>query len=225
MLSPDAGRRAAIITAIGLALFAPIFMAVLPSAGLEQNDFSDPAKLGTFVHAHFAVFAIPYIDGLVLHVAGIVAVVAVTQHLRKRSPWIALAAIGGLGWMVLDIAQNGTGIYASHEIVRHSTADAGSQLVLVGQLTTGLRLAGHVLGGLWVLTVGVVALRHGGLSRAVGWLGAFAGALMTVNVVAPVTQMPLFVLLPLWFILVGIGLGTVDEQADEPSRELLGSLT
>ncbi len=105
---------------IGLALFLPIFMAVLPAAGLDATDVDDPLRLGSFARDHFGFFALPYVDGLALHVAGIVAVLAVAQRLGRRSPWIAVATIAGLGWMVLDIAQNGAGLYAAHEIVRHA---------------------------------------------------------------------------------------------------------
>lgn len=212
MLSTTVARRAAVVTGIGLGLFLPIFMAVLPAAGLDATDVDDPSKLAAFAHDHFGFFALPYLDGLALHVAGIVAVLAVAQRLDHRSPWIAVATIAGLGWMVLDIAQNGTGLYAAHEIVRHGTPDAGAQLVLVGRLVTGLRLAGHVLGGLWLFTVGAVALRHGGFSRVVAWFGVSGGALMTVNVIAPATQTPLFVVLPAWFVLVGVGLGRDPER-------------
>lgn len=227
MLESKANGRAAVITGVGLALFLPLFTAVLPAAGLGQDDFNDPAKLDAFVRHHWALFALPYLDGLILHVAGAVAVVAVYRRLADCSPWVLLAAIGGLAWMVLDVAQNGIGLYASQEIVHHApSAVSGSQLVLVGQLTTGLRLAGHVFGGLWVLVVSAVALRHGGLPRGLGRLGVAAGALMSLNVVVPPTQFPLFVLLPIWFVALGLHLlhtvGDTDAgvQGREPARSL-----
>ena len=82
----------------------------------------------------------------------------------------------------------------------------GPQLVLVGQMTTGVRLAGHLFGGLWVLLASAVALRHGGLPRGVARLGVGAGAIMSVNVILPPTQFPLFVLLPVWFVWLGASL-------------------
>lgn len=211
MVDSKTGARAALVTGLGLALFLPLFMAVLPAAGLEPDDATHPAVLDAFVRHHFALFALPYLDGLVLHVAGAVVVLAVHRWLSDRSPWVLVATVGGLGWMVLDIAQNGMALYGSHEIVRHAAAAVtGPQLVLVGQLTTGLRLAGHVLGGLWVLTVGVVALRTAAAPRGLAWMGVVAGALMTFNVVIPPTQYPLFVLLPTWFVWLGSHLARVD---------------
>jgi len=208
MVDNKTGGRAAVVTGLGLALFLPIFMAILPAAGLDQTDATNPAALDAFVRHHFAFFALPYLDGLVLHVAGTVAVLGVHRWLTDRSPWVLAATVGGLGWMVLDVAQNGMALYGSHEIARHaSAAVSGPQLVLVGQLTTGLRLAAHVLGGLWVLTISAVALRHTAAPRGLGWLGVVAGALMTVNVVVPPTQAPLFVLLPIWFVWLGSHLG------------------
>jgi hypothetical protein len=213
MTDSKAAARAAIITGIGLALFLPLFTLILPSAGLHQDDFTRAAKLDAFVRHHWAFFAAPYIDGLILHLAGVVAVLAVYRRLADRSSWVAVATIAGLAWMVLDIAQNGIGLYASHEIVQHVSAEAaGPQLVLVGQVATGLRLAGHVFGGLWVLVVSAVAIRQGGLSRRLGGLGAAAGLLMAFNVVVPPTQYPIFVLLPVWFLWLGFELrNPVDE--------------
>ncbi len=98
--------------------------------------------------------------------------------------------------------------------------------MLVGRLVTGLRLAGHVLGGVCGVHVGGVVLRHGGLPRAVAWLGLIGGALMTVNVIAPATQMPLFLLLPVWFVLVGVGLGrdAVNDAGAPPAADLRGAM-
>ncbi|MBI2169619.1 MAG: DUF4386 family protein [Actinobacteria bacterium] len=227
-MKPVAGGRAAVITGIGLALFLPLFTAVLPAAGLTQANLSDPTELDAFVRHHWALFTLPYLDGLILHVAGLVAVIAVYRRLADRSPWVMPATIGGLAWMVLDVAQNGTGLYASHEIVSHATsAVSGPQLVLVGHLTTGLRLAGHVFGGLWVLVIGAVALRQGGLPRGMGWLGVAAGALMSLNVAIPPTQFPLFVLLPVWFIWLGATLvrtGAATDPVQDAATEPAGSL-
>jgi hypothetical protein len=109
--------------------------------------------------------------------------------------------------MVLDVAQNGMGVYASHEIVGHAaSAVSGPQLVVVGQLTTGLRLAGHVFGGLWVVVVSAVGVRHGGLPPELSRLGVVVGALMSLNVVVGPTQYPIFVLLPIWFVWLGLHL-------------------
>lgn len=228
MIESKADGRAAIIAGIGLALFLPLFTAVLPAAGLGQDDFTNPTKLDAFVRHHWGLFALPYLDGLVLHVAGAIAVVAVYRRLADRSPWVTVATIGGLAWMALDVAQNGMGLYASHEIVGHAvSAVAGPQLVVVGQLATGLRLAGHVFGGLWILVVSAIGVRHGGLPRALGWLGVVSGALMTLNVVIPPTQFPLFVLLPIWFVWLGVHLLRTAADGDatvEGRREPVGSL-
>lgn len=218
MFTKKTEGRAALLTGIGLALFAPLFTVVLPTAGLEADDFTNSAHLDAFVRDHFPVFALPYLDGLLLHLAGLVLVLAIHQRIAHRSPWVLAATIGGVAWMVLDTAQNGTGIYAALEITRHAGPDvSGPQLVLLGQLLTGLRLAGHVFGGLWILLISAVGVRHGGLAQGVARLGLLVGGLMTLNVLAPVTQFPLFVLLPVWFIWLAVT--ALRSSEEDPSFE------
>jgi len=65
--SPDKNK----LYVTNLALFLPLFTAVLPSAGLDADGFNNPGKLDAFVRHHFAVFATPYLDGLVLHLFGL----------------------------------------------------------------------------------------------------------------------------------------------------------
>src|SRR5437870_3412317 len=117
-----AGGRAAVVAGVGVALFLPLFMIVFPVAGLHQSGFNDPVALDAFVRRHFVLFALPYVDGLMMHVAGAIAVLNVHRRLTDRSPWMVAATIGGLAWMILDTAQNGLGLYASREIVAHASS-------------------------------------------------------------------------------------------------------
>lgn len=198
--------RAAMVAGICLALFFPILMAAWPAAGVQPDQASNASAFLPFISNNRALFTVTYVNGIVMHLAGILAVLGVYRLLKDRSPWTVLATAGGLVWMVLDIAYNGWMLHAGPEIAdafRSGSSVAGSQWELVVRSAESLQFTGHLGAGLWLVTTGVVALRRGGLPRPLAIVASVAGVLIGLSFFVPEALYPCFMLLPIWFIWSG----------------------
>ena len=76
---------------------------------------------------------------------------------------------------------------------------------------------GELLGGLWVLLVSVAALRSGGLSKVLNWLGVAVGSAGVLSVVPVLKDLALgFGLLQIvWFVWLGIIMLRTSAQATD----------
>lgn len=193
---------AAVVAGGCLALFLPILMAAWPAAGVQPDQASDANAFLPFISSHRALFSVTYVNGIVMHLAGILAVLGVYRLMKDKSPWITLATAGGLVWMVFDIAYNGWTLHAGPEIAARfatSPAIAGPQWELVVRSAESLQFTGHVAAGVWLVITGVVALRHGGLPRTLAVIATVAGVLIGMSFFVPGALYPCFLLLPVWF--------------------------
>lgn len=201
--------RGSVVAGVCLALFFPILMAAWPAAGVKPDQGTNGAEMLPFITTHRALFSVTYLNGIVMHLAGILAVAGIWKLLRHRSPWVVLGTAGGLVWMAFDIAYNGlmlhTGVELGHQFASQP-AIAAEQFGLMARMAESLQFTGHLGAGLWLTIAGLVAFRHGGLPRTLAAIGVVAGVLIGLSFFVPDALYPCFLLLPVWFIWSGIAI-------------------
>ena len=143
----------------------------------------------------------------------VLAVLALALHarLRDRAPALTQVATAvGLIWAVVLVASGmifNAGMTAVVELHATNPAQAVSAWQAIEPVAQGLGgSGGELLGGLWVLLVSVAALRTGGLSRVLSWLGVAIGAAGVLSVV-PVLQDLKYgfgLLVIAWFVWLGV---------------------
>lgn len=167
-------------------------------------------------HAAFLVEnqAIMYAWNLVIYVAfGMVLVVlalALNERLKASSPaTMQVATAFGIIWAALAIASGMVANIGTDVVVGLHGKDpsqAGSVWQSLNFVVNGLGGGNEIVGGLWVLLVSWVALRAGGLPKALSYLGAVAGIAGLLTAIPALKELgSAFGLgLILWFIWLGI---------------------
>ena len=120
----------------------------------------------------------------------VLAVLALSLYARLKdgAPILAQAATAvGLIWAVVLVASGmifNAGMTAVVGLHGTSPAQAVAAWQAIEPVAQGLGgSGGELLGGLWVLLVSVAALRTGGLSKVLNWLGLAIGAAGVLSVV------------------------------------------
>lgn len=202
------GGVAALIEAAAFVVGFVLFATVL--APLADGDL-DPDQTVAFLADNVAIL---YLWNLIIYVVfGIFLVVltlALYERLKSGSPAIAqTAAAFGLIWAGLVIASGmvaNIGAAVVVDLYNEAPAQAGSVWVAIDTVRNGLGGGNEIVGGLWVLLVSWAALREGGLSRALNYLGAVIGLAGLVTVVPALEAVgAIFGLgLIVWFAWVGV---------------------
>jgi hypothetical protein len=143
----------------------------------------------------------------------VLAVLALALHARLRdgSPILTQAAtVAGLIWAIALVASGmifNAGVTAVVGLYSTSPVQAVAAWQAIEPVAQGLGgSGGELLGGLWVLLASVVALRTGGLPKALNWLGVAIGAAGILSVVPVLKDLAFgFGLLQIvWFAWLGI---------------------
>jgi hypothetical protein len=162
------------------------------------------------------------IFGVVLAVLAL----ALYPRLKDGAPTLTLVATAvGLIWAVVLVASGmifNAGMAAVVELHAASPAQAVSAWQAIEPVANGLGgSGGELLGGLWVLLVSVAALRTGGLTKGLNWLGVAIGAAGVISVVPALRDVGyVFGLLQIvWFVWLGIAMvRTTSRPAEMPRR-------
>ena len=160
------------------------------------------------------------IFGLVLAVLAL----ALYARLKDGAPILAQAATAvGLVWAVVLVASGmifNAGATAVVGLHGTSPAQAAAAWQTIEPVAQGLGgSGGELLGGLWVLLLSVAALRTGGLSKALNWLGLAVGAAGVLSVVPALNGLAYgFGLLEIvWFVGLGVVMLRTTARAADPA--------
>lgn len=184
-----AGGVAALYLALALIAAMPYFLLVVdyPSA----RTASDKVDL---ILAHFpSMYAMYLVTYVVFGIALGVLALALHDKLRADSPMIArFSAATGLLWSAALVASGMVSTYGMTTVIELAKVDRAQAVTAwraIEPVALGLGGAGgELLGGLWVLTVCWVVVRHRALPRALGWLGLLVGVVGLASVVPPLSD-------------------------------------
>jgi hypothetical protein len=204
-----AGGLAALYLAVAYLIAMPYFLLVV-----DYPSVTDPLKKVALLADHrgslYAMHLITYVVfGLVLAVLAL----ALHDRLKDRMPaTMRVATAVGLVWAVILVASGlvfNSGMGTVAELYHSHPAQAVAAWQAIEPVTEGLSgVDGEILGGLWVLLVSWVALRTGGLSKMLTWLGLGVGAVGILSVVPALKDAAIvFGLLQIvWLVGLGIAL-------------------
>jgi hypothetical protein len=205
------------VVGVGIGALVPIFLVAYPAAGLGQADAGNPAAILPVVSSNPALFAGPGILEIVVHAVGAVAVLGLWARFGSTSFLMAIATLGGLLWMAVDIVDNAVAFHvvpmlaASHAAGDPTAAAAFTQL---SSVVDAVRLAGHFTGGLWMIGVSAFAIQTRQLPRVVGWIGVVVGLVFAGNLFLPALLNVSFMTVPAWLVILGVGVARSDEATE-----------
>lgn len=203
------GAFAAFYLALAYIVAMPYFLLVV--------DYTGATTVADKVALVLANYGSMYVMYLVTYVVlGIVlGVLVISLHDRLQAGGRLLGRVTsavGLLWAFVLVASGMVFNYGMTTIVglaQTDPASAGAVWQAIEPVALGLGGAGgELLGGLWVLLVGIAALRSGVLPKAHSWLGVVIGVAGIVSVVPVLHEAAyLFGLLQIvWFAWMGVAL-------------------
>ncbi len=217
-LQQKVGGFAALYLAAAYMVAMPYFLLFVQ----YKNARDTAEKVTMLVGNHDSMRIMYLVTYVVFGIVLAVLVLALYAILKHRTPTLAQAATAiGLIWAVVLVA-SGMIFNAGMEAVVGLHATNPVQAVTIWQaiepVTDGLGgSGGELLGGLWVLLVSVAALRTGGLSKVLNWLGVAVGSAGVLSVVPVLKDLALgFGLLQIvWFVWLGIIMLRTSAQATD----------
>ena len=214
------GGLAALYLAAAFVVAMPYFLAVV-----KYPSVTDPAEKVALLASNHDSMRVMYLITYVIF--GIVlAVLALTLYprLKDGAPALTQAATAvGLIWAFVLVASGmifNAGVAAVVDLHAANPAQAVAAWQAIEPVAQGLGgSGGELLGGLWVLLVSVAALRTGGLSKALNWLGVAIGAAGVLSVVPAFNDVAYgFGLLVIgWFAWLGVVMLRTPSRAAAPA--------
>jgi len=214
------GGLAALYLAAAFVVAMPYFLAFV-----KYTSVIDPAEKVALLAGNLGSMRVMYlityvIFGIVLAVLAL----ALYARLREGAPILVQAATAvGLIWAVVLVASGmvfNAGMAAVVGLHDASPVQAVAVWQAIEPVAQGLGgSGGELLGGLWVLLVSLAALRAGGLSKVLSWLGVAIGAAGVLSVV-PVLQDLKYgfgLLLIVWFAWLGVAMLRTTSRATAPA--------
>ena len=214
------GGLAALYLAAAFVVAMPYFLAFV-----KYTSVIDPAEKVALLAGNLGSMRVMYlityvIFGIVLAVLAL----ALYARLREGAPILVQAATAvGLIWAVVLVASGmvfNAGMAAVVGLHDASPVQAVAVWQAIEPVAQGLGgSGGELLGGLWVLLVSLAALRAGGLSKVLSWLGVAIGAAGVLSVV-PVLQNLKYgfgLLLIVWFAWLGVAMLRTTSRATAPA--------
>ncbi len=159
-------------------LFVYIFV-VLPSQGLAgPTALNDPAKALPFA-ANSPILSLVNLIFVPLVIGIILVVLALYERLQAGSPGVVrIATAAGLVATALFLARAMIGFIAPPQLAQlyaHNPAEAGAAYLALSLVIGGLNNAAIFAVGSFQLLVSWAALRTGGLSKPLSYLGLLTG--------------------------------------------------
>jgi hypothetical protein len=203
------GGIAALYLAAAFVVAMPFFLVLV-----KYPDVVDPVeKVALLVRNHDSMRVMYLITYVLFGIVLAVLALALHARLRDRAPALAQAATAvGLIWAVVLVASGmifNAGMTAVVDLHGADPAQAVAAWQSIEPVAQGLGgSGGELLGGLWVLLVSVAALRTGGLSRALNWLGVAIGAAGVLSVAPALNDVAygFGLLVIVWFAWLGVAM-------------------
>jgi hypothetical protein len=177
-----------------------------------SSDLTPAQKVASFVNN----LSLWYMLNLVVYVvAGIFLVVlalALYDRLKSKSPVIMQVATAvGLIWAGVVVASGMIANIGIESVVNLNATDPTQAALVwaaVDLVRDGLGGGNEILGGVWILLVSWAALRAGGFSKALNYLGFVVGAAGILSAVPALRELAsVFGLTQIvWFIWMGIAM-------------------
>ena len=179
-----AGGAAALYISLALLAAIPYFLLVVDYPGATTGE----DKVALIVDHYPSLVAMYMASYVAFGIAVGVVALALWDRLHFSASSAARAATGvGALWSVALVASGLVFTYGMTVINELAATDRAQAVATWGAIeTVALALGGaggELLGGLWLLSVGLVILRSGVLPKALGWLGAGIGVVGLASVV------------------------------------------
>lgn len=195
-----------VILGLGIGALVPIFTVVYPAAGIAPGSASDPAIVLPVIAANPLLVTGPGALEIVVHVIGAVAMFGLWARLGPTSFLLAVATLGGLVWLSVDVINNAIMYHVVPGLAANYVGGAQAAAPAFVQLTSvveAVRLGAHVVGGLWVVGLSVFVIGTRTLPVVVGWLGIAVGAVFAANLFVPALLNISFLTIPTWLVILG----------------------
>jgi len=166
---------------------------------LGTTSVVDPVqKVANFVDNQAIFYILNLVVYVVWGIAMVVLALALYERLKDGSPaMIQTATAFGLIWACIVIASgqiSNIGMATVVDLYSTNPAQAATVWLAIGSVADGLGSAGgEILGGLWMLLVSWAALRAGGLSKALNYLGALIGVVGLFSAVPVIGEPGLYI--------------------------------
>jgi hypothetical protein len=221
-LQQKVGGFAALYLAAAYLVAMPYFLVFVQ----YKNARNAAERVSMLVGYHDSMRVMYLVTYVIFGIVLAILVLTLYARLKHKTPTLAqVATTIGLIWAVMLVA-SGMIFNAGMEAVvgLHSTnpVQAVSVWQTIEPVTEGLGgSGGELLGGLWVLLVSVAALRSGGLSKVLNWLGVVVGSAGVLSVVPVLKDLALgFGLLQIvWFVWLGITMLRTTAQTTSPAMQ------
>jgi hypothetical protein len=206
---------------------AAAFVAAMPYflVFVKYPSVVDPAEKVAMLVGNQGSMRVMYLVSYILF--GIVLAVlalALYARLKDGAPLLAQAATAvGIIWAVVLVASGlifNAGVAAVVGLHGTDPAQAVATWQAIEPIAQGLGgSGGELLGGLWVLLVGVAALRTGRLPKVLNWLGVAIGAAGLLSVVPALSEAAygFGLLVIVWFAWLGIAMLRAPSRAAAPT--------
>jgi hypothetical protein len=206
---------------------AAAFVAAMPYflVFVKYPSVVDPAEKVAMLAGNQGSMRVMYLVSYILF--GIVLAVlalALYARLKDGAPLLAQAATAvGIIWAVVLVASGlifNAGVAAVVGLHGTDPAQAVATWQAIEPIAQGLGgSGGELLGGLWVLLVGVAALRTGRLPKVLNWLGVAIGAAGLLSVVPALSEAAygFGLLVIVWFAWLGIAMLRAPSRAAAPA--------
>jgi len=214
------GGLAALYLAAAFVVAMPYFLVFV-----KYPSVVDPAqKVALLVRNHDSMRVMYLITYVIFGIVLAVLALALYARLRDGAPTLTLAATAvGLIWALVLVASGmifNAGVTAVVDLHGADPAQAVAAWQAIEPVAQGLGgSGGELLGGLWVLLVSVAALRTGGLSKALSWLGVAIGAAGLLSVVPALSDVAygFGLLVIVWFAWLGFVMVRTPARVADPA--------
>jgi hypothetical protein len=210
------GGVAALIMAATWVVGFAVFLGVLVPAGYFDEGINAVEKVAILADNQ-SIASIGYLISFVAFgIFLVVLALALYERLKAGSPAMAQTATAiGLIWAGLVIASgmvSNVGIGKVVDLYGNDPAQAGTLWLATETVALGLGGGNEIAGGVWVLLIGLAALRARELPRALNYLGVVAGVAGILTVVPALEVLGAVEVLGLvfglglivWFVWLGI---------------------
>lgn len=207
------GGFAALVCALTYIAGFALLLTLLAPLGFGSNQIDAMAVVAFIAEQPHLLIAWNSTIYIANAIALVLLVLAVHDLLRNEAPeWAEASRAFGLIWAALVL---GAGMIANVSVetaltLSQTDTEAAAQAwALLHAIELGLGGGNEIAGGVWLLCVGMAALRAGALPRVTALLAALVGAAGLLTVIPALGELSgaLFGLgAILWFLLVGLAL-------------------